>query len=339
MMKTTIVSCGGTGLEVKKLLMEMIGEEFGRLPKCIDFVGIDSDPDTKPDVLLNRHVTKDILRNPANYGLNINISPEKLEKADKGNLLDRGIGRVSFLSSLADIESTLRASNARVEEGAEEERKKGLEVSDGYTVILVGSAMTGTGSVLIVELPSFLKFIFGCKVYVVTSFAFTPSGSGLSIYHSTKLRKNAEEVKKEYESLDSAEAPENFFTLEEGRNGKMLSYPLINNLKIPAELPDLVFNVLTQSKSMKSLVKGMAIFSKDLVVHGLPVNLQGIENTFMEAEGKVVNVCSVNYTFPYEDVKKYYEREGFRRQLEVSIKKGTSSGVLLEAKLRGFLHD
>ncbi|RLI75355.1 hypothetical protein DRP04_13590, partial [Archaeoglobales archaeon] len=338
MMKATIVLCGGTGLEVKKPLVDLLIDEFGRLPKCIDFVGIDSDPDTKPDVLLNRHMARDILRNPENYGINIppNISPEKLEKADKGNLLDRGIGRISYLSSIADIESALRASNIRVEEGAKEERKRGLEVPDHYVVVLIGSPMTGTGGVLLVELPSFVKYIFGCKVYVVTSFAFTPSGSGLSIYYSTTLRGNAEEVKKEYESLDSAEIAESFFTLEKGEN-KTLCYPLINNLKIPAELPDYVFNVLTQSKSMKSLIEGMAVFVKDLVVHGVPINLKGIENTLIEAEGRVINVHLINYTFPFEDVRRYYEREGLRRQLEVSIKTGVSSGVLLEAKLRKFL--
>lgn len=340
MMKATIVLCGGTGIETKETLVELITDEFGRVPQCIDFVGIDSDPDTKPDVLLNRHMAKDVIKNPLNYGINVpqNISVNKLEKADKGNLLDRGIGRVSFISSMAEIEGALRASNIKVENGAKKEREKGLKVSDQYIVVLVGSPMTGTGSVLIVELPSFIKYIFANNVYVVTSFAFTPAGSDLSVYHSTTLKRSADEVKKEYSSLDSGEVIDSFFTLKKRENDKMLSYPLLNNLEVPAENPNYVFNVLSQSKSIKSQIECMALFVKDLVVHGVPLNLKGIENTLVGTEGLVINVHSINYTFPFETVRRFYERESFRKQLEASLKNGvSSSGVFCEAKLRRFL--
>ncbi len=306
-------------------IKECVEEETGK-DDLVEIIRIDTDTsEPAPDIPLHKEKVKILLENPDAYGLEIgndklNEFRRELKNAPKGAMLNREIGRLHILAHWQSIEASL---SGHIE---------GLKSVWGVNpyIIVIGSAVTGTGSAGIVDIPCLAKGMFpSSEVVVITTLTVCSSGTNIPLEHRETLIENGMTVVGEWKAFMKNEAPETFYPNYD--NGKLK----FGNVAIEATVPDKVFNVVPCVDDFQKLVEEIGLLTRDLIVYGIPYNLPGIENEVKGLDWRF-NVVSVK-NLPFDEVKvrEAVVQRGFHRQVKKWLKRKNEEeiGVLAESDI------
>ncbi len=326
----------GTTMRGMLRVEEVIESELGRIPECFKTITIDADySPNPPDILLDREAAKNLLRNPNGYKFEIDYSNAKkilrsLDSSSKGALLSKPVGRVLSYVSIPRVVEHIRRTFKDVLEGAKVEKRRGSSILDKPLIIIVASPFTGVGSSNPPDTISVAKYLFpNAYIILITSFKLCSVATGLKPSQFEKAKKNACEFIAELAAIRNGENPATFYPyLKDG----ILHFL---NFKIPARLPDFILDVRPKTNSLEELIEIKTLLIRDLVLHGIPLFLEHIENVITDLEGNVISVTAEHYRFPTQQIREWIEDRAFREQLSISIKTDISRSVLAENTLSG----
>ena len=164
----------------------------------------------------------------------------------------------------------------------------------------------------------------------MTSFQLCSAGTELPLSQFEKARRNALDLINELITIKEERTPTTFYPyLKDG----VLNF---SNFKVPAVPPDTIFNVRPKTNSLNDIIEGMTYLIRDLVLYGVPLYLEQIENVLANLEGNAVSVTTEHYQFPDQLVREWIEMKAFREQLSILIKMEVSRSILAECMLREF---
>ena len=325
--------------EIKKKFKELMIQEYGRIPENIREISIDTDysgdSTNSPDILLNRENVKNVLKNPEAYGLNLDSSDVKslnklLLGSSKGALLDYRLGRLHYFANINDIYKGCINCIRTIQQGVNEEKARGSHILDKILCPIIASAGTGTGAPGISEIVSLMRHLCPNAVIILfTTFTLCPSALEPSLHK--KVQQNFETVKKELIYISRGEPPNTFYP--HLKNGE-LHYCHCGDLTVPISVPDYVFSVVPKYKTLEEVEITIALLLRDIILRGIPIELQCIENEFSDLDGNVISVTAEFYKAPTEDLKNYLISKGWRRQVEITFVEDTQSHVLAEDVLQ-----